>query len=360
VAHDAPRLLFDAHQLGRHQTGNETYVRALLREFAGTDAIELTALVERGALADPDVAAFARRQVPASGSLRLASMALAARRAGVDLVHAVYFAPYLSGVPVVLTVHDISYEIHPEFFSRTERWRGRMLIRDSARRARTVVTVSETSRRDIIERYGLAEDRVIAIHNGVSQRLLDVPAPKLESIDDRSVRLLALGTLQPRKNLARLVDAVRIASKTRPIQLRVVGPNGYQAEVIRQRLDGAAEVEVVGYVSEESLVDEYRRADMLVYPSLYEGFGLPVVEAMACGVPVITSTGGALPEVAGDAALIIDPLDEVAISEAILRLADDIELRRDLIGKGRVRARQFTWGRSAERHIQVYRDAAGG
>lgn len=354
------RVLFDAHQLGRHQTGNETYVRALLREFAGTDAIEVAALVERGALADADVAKFARRQVPTSGSLRLASMALAARRAGVDLVHAVYFAPCLSGVPVVLTVHDISFEIHPEFFSRTERWRGRTLIRDGARRARFVVTVSETSRRDIIERYRLAEERVIAIHNGVAQRFLDSPAPDLGPIGDRPVRVLALGSLQPRKNLIRLAGAIHRASKTRQVELRVVGPDGYHAEVIRRKLDGAAEVQIAGYVAEDALLDQYMRADVLVYPSLYEGFGLPVVEAMACGLPVITSTGGSLPEIAGDAALIVDPLDESAISDAILRLADDDQLRRELSRRGRARAARFSWAESADRHVRVYREAADG
>jgi glycosyltransferase involved in cell wall biosynthesis len=277
-----------------------------------------------------------------------------------DVLHAIYFAPYVARRPVVLTIHDISYELHPEFFSRTERWRGRTLIRDSARRARVVVTVSETSRRDIIERYGMAEDRVITIHNGVPQRLLDGPVPALGSIGDRPVRLLALGTLQPRKNLARLFGAVRMASKVRPIHLRVVGPDGYQAEVIREQLEGAAEVEIVGYVPDDALADEYRQADMLVYPSLYEGFGLPVVEAMACGVPVITSSGGALPEVAGDAALIVDPHDEVAIADAILRLAGDDDLRRHLSERGRTRARRFSWAESAERHIQAYRVAAGG
>ena len=179
-------------------------------------------------------------------------------------------------------------------------------------------------------------------------------------IGDRPVRVLALGTLQPRKNLTRLIAAVRTASSSRPIHLRVVGPDGYQAETIHQLLDGTAEVEIAGYVTDDALVDEYGRADMLVYPSLYEGFGLPVVEAMACGLPVITSTGGSLPEIAGDAALIVDPLDERAIAEAILRLSGDDGLRCELSRKGRTRAQRFSWAESAERHIQVYREAADG
>ena len=276
------------------------------------------------------------------------------------MLHAIYFAPYLAGRPVVLTIHDISYELFPEFFSRVERMRGQMLIRDSARRARFVVTVSEASRRELIERYRLAEDRVIAIHNGVAQRFLDSPTPEVAPIGDRPVRVLALGALQPRKNLARSYGGPYGVEDATESSLRVVGPDGDQAEKIRQQLDGIAEVEVAGYVTDDALVGEYGRADMLVYPSLYEGFGLPVVEAMACGLPVITSTGGSLPEVAGDAALIIDSLDEAAISDAILRLAGDDHLRRELSQRGRIRAQRFSWAESARRHVQVYREAAVG
>ena len=171
-------------------------------------------------------------------------MSLTARTAHPDVLHAIYFAPYLPGRPMVLTVHDISYELYPELFSRAERLRGRTLIRDSARRARFVVTVSETSRRDLIERYRLAEDRVIAIHNGVAQRFLDSPAPDLGPIGDRPVRVLALGSLQPRKNLIRLAGAIHKVSKTRQVELRVVGPDGYDAEVIRRKLDGRAEAQI--------------------------------------------------------------------------------------------------------------------
>jgi glycosyltransferase involved in cell wall biosynthesis len=351
--------MFDAHQLGRRQTGNETYVRALLREYGERDDLQVTSLVEDAALADAAVQAARKRTVPRSGLLRLGAMSMAARQARPDVLHAVYFSPYLAGLPVVLTVHDISYELHPEFFGRSERLRGKTLIRDGARRARFVVTVSETSRTDLIERYGLPDDRVVAIHNGVDWRFLDVPERPLGPIGDRPLRVLALGTLQPRKNLARLLEAVRVAAAARPMHLRVVGPDGYQAATIRDALQGSADVEIVGYVGDDELVDQYTGSDMLVYPSIYEGFGLPVVEAMACGVPVITSTGGSLPEVAGDAAVIVDPYDVAAIAAAILRVADDTELRADLVARGRARARHFSWAASADRHIQLYREAAG-
>jgi glycosyltransferase involved in cell wall biosynthesis len=221
--------------------------------------------------------------------------------------------------------------------------------------------VSETSRRDLIERYGLREDRVVAIPNGVAPRFTAQAPPSMEPIGDRPLRVLAIGTLQPRKNLLRLLDAVRQVGTHRPVALRVVGPDGYQAGVIRDALGdaGGVQVEVAGYVADEDLPAEYRAADMLVYPSLYEGFGLPVVEAMACGLPVVTSTKGSLPEVAGDAALIVDPLDEAAIAEAISRLAADDELRRDLSARGRERARRYTWAAAAARLVDVYREVSG-
>ena len=354
------RVLFDAHQLGRHQTGNETYVRGLIEAFKGRDDVSLIAAIEDRATADDSVAGLEHRRVPRNGWLRLAAMSMAVRRDHADLVHAMYFGPVLAGKPVVLTVHDIAYEVHPEFFGRSELWRDRLLIRNSANRARFVVTVSETSRLEIIRRYDLEADRVIAIHNGVSPAFGSTPAPPIDAIGDRPVRVLAVGTLQPRKNLGRLLEAIRRAATVRPIELRVIGPDGFQARAIREAFGELAQVQVIGFVSDEELRDQYRQADMLVYPSLYEGFGLPVVEAMASGLPVITSTGGALPEIAGDAALIVDPLDELAIGDAILRLADDTDLRRALSRSGLARATQFSWETAADQLASVYRAAVDG
>jgi glycosyltransferase involved in cell wall biosynthesis len=354
--------MFDAHQLGRRQTGNETYVRELLPELATRPEIAVTALLEDPALEDPTLPpGIGRRRVPRSGVQRLAAMTRLCRRERPDLLHAIYFAPYLAATPMVVTVHDISYELYPEFFSRSPLLRDRLLVRDSARRARAVVTVSETSRRDLIEHYGLPEERVVAIPNGVAPRFLDAQAAAIEPIVDRPLRVLAIGTLQPRKNLLRLLAAVRRVAVERPVHLRVVGPDGHGAALIREALAdaGDVQVDVAGYVAEEDLVREYTGADMLVYPSIYEGFGLPLVEAMACGLPVVTSTGGSLPEVAGDAALIVDPLDESAIADAIRRLADDPVLRRELSTRGRERARGFTWSAAAGRLVEVYAQVLG-
>jgi glycosyltransferase involved in cell wall biosynthesis len=199
---------------------------------------------------------------------------------------------------------------------------------------------------------------VVAIYNGVDTIFGPGPdAPEEGGLDP--LRVLAVGTLQPRKNLGRLLDAVAIVARNRRVLLRVVGPDGYQAEAIRARLAGRAEVEVLGYVGRAALADEYRRAHVLAYPSLYEGFGLPVVEAMASGTPVVTTTGGSLPEVAGDAALIVDPFDVSAIAAAIERVAEDGALRAELRERGLVRARAFSWATAARRHVETYASLLG-
>lgn len=352
------RVLFDAHQLGRRQTGNETYVRELLRGLRGRDDLELIAAVEAGQRPTDVLAPPVRlRRVPSNGFARLAVMALLARQERPDVVHAVYFLPPATGRPTVLTVHDISFERFPEFFSRRALLRDRLLIRASAGAASRVVTVSETSRRDLVELYGLPEDRVVAIPNGVSPRFRPADGAAWAPYDgDRPLRVLAVGTVQPRKNLARLMDALAIVGRELRVQLRVVGPDGHQAAAIRNRLSMSVETEIVGWLDDAALADEYRRADVFAYPSIYEGFGLPVVEAMASGTPVVTSTGGSLPEVAGDAALLVDPYDVAALAAAIRRIAEDGPGAAALRARGLARAATFTWERSAALHAAVYRD----
>lgn len=350
-------VLFDAHQLGRHQTGNETYVRELIRALRSHDEVTLIAAVEAGQGPTDILAPPVRlRRVPSNGFARLGSLAIAARQEHADVVHAVYFLPPATGRPTVLTVHDISFERYPEFFNRRALLRDRLLIRASARAASRVVTVSETSRRDIIETYRLPEDRVVAIPNGVSTIFRPDAGTAWEAYHgDRALRVLAVGTLQPRKNLLRLMDALAIVGRDVQIQLRVVGPDGHQAAQIRERLASSVRTEIVGWIDDDALAAEYRHADVFVYPSIYEGFGLPVVEAMACGTPVVTSTGGSLPEVATDAALIVDPYDVAALTGAIRRIAEDGAAASQLRARGLARAAMFTWERSADLHASVYR-----
>jgi glycosyltransferase involved in cell wall biosynthesis len=353
------RVLFDAHQLGRRQTGNETYVRELLRRLPDEPDLAIVAAVERGLA--PDVAPkppIRIRKVPRNGLGRLAALGILARQEHADLVHAIYFLPPATGRPTVVTIHDISFELFPEFFSRAALVRNRYLIRASARGATAIITGSEASRGEIVERYRVPENRVFVIPYGVASGFR--PADRWAPFDgDRPLRVLAVGTLEPRKNLVRLLDALRLVALKQAVHLRVIGPDGYQSSRIRQRLSTGIQVDLIGWASETDLAREYRAADIFAYPSIYEGFGLPVLEAMSAGTPTVASTGGSIPEVAGDAALLVDPLDPAAMAAAILQLAGDPALAEGLRARGLERARLFTWERTSTAHAALYSSLAG-
>ena len=345
------RVLFDAHHIGSGKTGNETYARELLNALRGRPNLHLTAAVTAGAV-DPALAPpVAIRRVPRNGWLRLLALGMAGSR--FDLIHSMYYRPLASRRPTVVSIHDVSFERHPDFFSRVEVLKNRLLVREAARRASMVVTLSEHARSEMIELYGLDPDRVAVVPGGVSAAFLAPREPRQPTASPELVRILAVGTLQPRKNLLRLLDAVRIVGSSSRVQLRVIGPPGHAAQEIQDRL-GGSDVVLLGYVSEEELLQEYRAADVFVYPSIYEGFGLPVVEAMASGTPVVTTTGGSLPEVAGDAALIVDPYDVGALAGAITQLIEDADLRAQLVDRGLRRAGEFSWRSAADRLSAVY------
>lgn len=351
------RVLFDAHQLGRRQTGNETYVREVLGRLGQERDLEIVAALEgarREAWSRVLGPSIKARRVPRQGLLRLGALTLLAAQEQVDVVHSIYFGPPAVGQCSVVTIHDISFEKYPEFFSRVALVRDKLLIRASARSATRVITVSETSKRDIVETYDVPAHRVVVIPNGVSGIYNpDLDWRPLES--GRPFRILAVGSLEPRKNLIRLVDAVASLASELPVELRVIGPDGYKADLIRQRLGGLAAATVSGWLSEEELAEAYRLADVFAYPSLYEGFGLPILEAMASGTPVVTSNRGAIPEVAGDAALLVDPLDVGALAGALRQVALEESVARTLRERGLERVEQFSWEHSATAHAEVYR-----
>ena len=355
------RVLFDAHHIGTGQTGNETYARELLRALRDRGGVQVVAAVHRGTPVTGPLEPPTRvRTVPANGWLRLAALGMLARGEHADLVHSIYYRVPLAGRAQVVSIHDVSYERFPQFFSARELRKNRMLVRAAARKAEIVVTLSEHARSEMIELYDVSPNRIMVVPGGVSPVFLDAgDRPRAERSPDEPLRLLAVGTLQPRKNLLRLLDATTIVAQRRPVRLRVIGPPGHQAPEIRARLGGHSEVELLGYVTDDQLIDEYFAADVFVYPSIYEGFGLPIVEAMACGTPVVTSTGGSLPEVAGDGAVVVDPFSVTEIANGIERIADDAALREQLRDRGRRRAATFTWEAAADQLVAAYERALG-
>jgi glycosyltransferase involved in cell wall biosynthesis len=357
------RILFDGHQLGRHQTGNETYVRELLRGLASRQSIEVVAAVDRGVdLAGLTTGRIDREPLPRQPLLRLPALALASRRLRVDLLHSIYYLPPLARRPVLVSIHDVSYERFPQFFSRRELYKNRLVVAWAARHADVVLALTEHAKAELIDVYHIDADRIRVVPAGVGEAFLRSHAERGPGLrEGGALQILAVGTVQPRKNLLRLVEALRQVARTREVKLRVIGPEGHAAASIRASLrDSAVAVETLGYVTEQALVQAYVDADVFVYPSIYEGFGIPVLEAMACGTPVVTSTGGALPEVAGQAALIVDPYDVEGLVAAIIQAADDQSLRERLSGLGRERAQRYSWSSAVDRLVDAYGYAMGG
>ncbi len=254
-----------------------------------------------------------------------------------DVLHCPTFrGPGRSGVPVVVTVHDLAVLRHPGTFNQWTRRYSRLAVPRVVRAARRVIAVSEFTRGELVELLRVPDERIRVIPNAVGEPF----SPDGPAADGDYV--LAVGTLEPRKNLA----AAQQAARQLGIELRVVGAPGW---------GGVAADGWLGRVSDERLAELYRGARCLVYPSLYEGFGIPVLEAMACGTPVVTGAGGATEEVAGGAAVLVDPRDPAAIAEGIEQAA----LRRaELVPRGLERARGFTWERVAAETRQVYEEAA--
>jgi alpha-1,3-rhamnosyl/mannosyltransferase len=266
----------------------------------------------------------------------LGPLPLRAARDRVDVLHCPgHRGPLRSRVPVVVTVHDLSVFRHPDTFNRWTRGYSRIFLPRLARRARLVIAVSEFTKAEAVELLGVEPDRVRVIPHGVTSPF----EPYGPSAGGDYA--LAVGTLEPRKNLARAV----LAAERAGVELRVVGPPGW----------GGVDIDTVGFVEDEELARLYRGAQCLVYPSLYEGFGLPVLEAMACGTPVVTSATGATAEVAGDAAVLVDPLDVDALAAGI---REAIDRREELRAAGLERASQFTWEKAARQTVDVYREAA--
>lgn len=364
------RIAIDVHQIGLRQTGNETYIRNLVEEIA-TIAPKDLEFVCYSTKAPHELTSVrwpgpVKRIWPHTPLVRIpVSFPWELRRIKADIAHFQYFAPPICPCPTVVMVHDISYEFFPEFFNPIERKTMQILIPLSVRRAALVLTVSEFSKQAIAETYKLPPERILVTYNGVTPNFVPLKNSlsafeRLEHLGIGPPFFLSVGNLQPRKNLERLLRAYADLRKRRsPAQrLVLVGQSAWRGHRLADevaRLGLTDWVTLPGYVSNDDLVALYNLADVFVYPSLYEGFGLPVIEAMACGTPVITSNAGSLPEVTANAALLIDPRSETEISTALEQLIDDPDLRIRLREAGLARASHFSWRRTAEQTIEGYR-----
>lgn len=339
-------VVVDADVLGRRRTGDETYVRNLLRTLpapAAEAGLRLAAITRRPDLVPPGVEAVS---LPSrSQEVRMAwALPRLLRRLGADLVHTQYALPLRSPCPAVVTIHDLSFE--RGLIGRRDRIVFRRVVPRAARRAVRVLTVSERTKRDLVEAYTLPPDRVVVTPNGVDPVFASADGARGEK-SHAQVRpyVLAVGAIQERKNQLAALRAARAVG----LELVVVGPTKDE-RVADELRSGGARLE--GYVPAERLAALYHGAACLVQPSRHEGFGLPVVEAMASGTPVVVVDDEALVEVTGGAAVVVD--GEEALADGIRRALAE---RDRLVAAGLERADAFSWEATAEATVRVYVEA---
>ena len=371
-------VVFDARCVFRGKGGIGRYARGLLEALAQIDSDHDMTVLLPGVAPPDDVelpARFAQRVVPAVmidqawEQFQLPSLL---GWLGSDVYfNPCFAAPVLADCPRVATVHDVVFERHPELVEPRLRTYLQRAARLAAGHAERIVTVSSFSRDEICDVYGLARERVHVIHNGIDARFHPM---RLSEEQARQIRtqlhlpgeapfLAYVGAIEPKKNIENLLRAYGQAHRRIPHRLVLAGGQGgkrWSPERLIRELGLEDSVRLVGYVPDEMVVELMCLSDGFVYPSLYEGFGLPPLEAMACGKPTLVSNVSSLPEVVGEGALTVDPHDVGALADGIERIATDVELREQLSQQGQQRANQFTWPCAAARLLALLSEAGNG
>jgi glycosyltransferase involved in cell wall biosynthesis len=364
------RFAVDAHAIGRHLTGNEVYVRSLLNAFAAQNQDdEFVAYVSADSAASCLPANIRTRRIATNPFIRLGlDLAMKVRADRPDLLHVQYTAPLACPVPVVVSVHDVSFLEHPEYFTRDRAWQLQWTVRRTVKRAAKILTGSEFSRASILKVYGdLHEDKVVVVPNAAASEFRPISRDAAaQAVRERfqisAPFVLSVGDLQPRKNQIGMIRAFARLVKAHP-QLKqnlvLAGKETWFADQVHRaaRDSGVADrIQFCGFVSDSDLLHLYNACDLFIFPSFYEGFGLPALEAMACGRAVTCSHTSSLPEVVDGAAILFDPyaLDEIVRAMADLLL--DGELRARMERLGLQRAAHFSWQKTAQRTIAVFHD----
>jgi len=363
------RIGLDGDTLGRKRTGDESYLASLMRGFGRVDgANEYLVFVRDAETVSsqfPELPRF-RFETVSPGSIWLRhpiGLPLALRRSSLDLLHVQYFLPPFTRCPTVVTVHDISFAARPELFTLRDQILLNALVPPALRRATRVITDTEYTRRDMVSIYQLDPARIDVIPLAADPRYrpLDREACRTRIGEQHAVDggfILYVGTFQPRKNVATLIRAYGLLRERTglPHKLLIVGKPKYKFEdVLTAIRDSGYESDILfaGFVPDDELPVYYNAADLFVFPSRYEGFGLPVLEAMACGTPVVSSNASCLPEVAGNGALLVDPDDVEGFAQAMERVLAD-NAGPDMRERGLRRAAEFSWDRTARETLAVY------
>jgi len=369
-------IAIDAHSVGAELGGNESYAINLIEALAEIDQtnfytlyVTKRAAIERFDRRWPNFKV--KQTLPHTPLVRIPlTLSRELRRHPVDVLHVQYTAPPFAPCPVVTTIHDLAFEHLPETFNRRSWMQMRLTVRMTARRAAQIITVSQYSRSDISATYGIAPQRITIAPEAAPPNFLPVDNETelrriRESYGIQENYILSLCSIHPRKNLVRLIEAYSCLRGVRPEgklpQLVLAGKRGWlDRETFRAAERNALGTDLLftGYVAERDLPGLYSGAICFVYPSYFEGFGLPLVEAMQCGAPVIAGNRTSLPEVVGEAGLLFDPFDTQALVKALTQVIDDAEYRAVLRSKGLERAKNFNWKTTAQLTLGVYERAA--
>jgi glycosyltransferase involved in cell wall biosynthesis len=370
------RVAIDARKL--HDFGIGTYIRNILRHLAridqSTEYVLLTTEQDLGvaaslgpnfrAVLEPSPNYSIREQVHVPWVLH---------REKPDLFHAPHYVlPQLVRCPSVVTIHDCIHLMFPQYLpNRAAYAYARGTMWSAARKAERILTVSEASKRDILHFFRVSPNKIDVVYNAIDERFWRVP-PDEEVARVRERYQLAhrfvlyVGNIKPHKNLVRLIeayDALRQTAGFEDVKLLIIGDEISKLPALRRAVHSHKlhkQVRFLGYLSDDTLAILYRLASVFVFPSLYEGFGLPPLEAMACGTPVVTSNVSSLPEVTGDAAVLVDPTDVESIADGMRRVLADPALAAAMRERGLKRARDFSWEQSVAKIHNVYRAVGGG
>ncbi len=374
-----PHIGLNAHLLSLQQTyrsaGISWYIYNLLTHLAqGETGFQYTAF-----LSDPQFQAHnglsvQRSQWPTYKPIvrilwEQAVLPLALKKAKIDLLHALAFAaPLAAPVPFITTIYDLSFIRYPEAFRPHNRWYLRTFTKHSARRAKAIIAISESTRQDVIQAFGVSPEKVHTVYCGVDSDFKPLPPTAIAAFKAKKGLpekfILRLGTIEPRKNVEGLIKAYalwRKQDKNAP-KLFIAGGKGWYYQRVFQLVEELGLNEHIvfpGYLPQEDLPLWYNASDLFVYPSHFEGFGLPVLEAMACGTPVITSNVSSLPEVAGEAGILVSPTDTKALSQAMQTIFHNAELTRQMQEKGLAQAAKFNWRKTAAQTAQIYSRVVG-
>jgi glycosyltransferase involved in cell wall biosynthesis len=366
------RFSVDAHAIGCHLTGNEVYIRNLLKEFARLDQdSEIVAYISKARAPEYIPERFETRWVSENPYKRLGwDLPKHLKQDQPDLLHVQYTGPLRTSVPLVVTIHDVSYLESPEYFTPFRAAQLRLTVKRTVERAAKILTPSEFSKSAIVRHYGIEDERVVVVPNAVSARFRPVDrtvarAAVEERLGVKGPFVLTIGDLQPRKNHLGLLRAFETVVRENPKlkhQLVFVGKETWYSAKLHQAVNASSVVERVhfaGFVDDADLVNFYGACELFVYPSFYEGFGLPILEAMACGRAVASSNSTAMPEVADSAGLLFDPDNADEMAGAMSDILLDPELRVRLERLGQQHAASFSWEKAAAKTLNSYYEVAG-